>query len=314
MINTSFGRGLACAVSSHILWGLLPVYWKLLAFVQPGHILAFRILFSLVLTGAFLLAMKNTAWLSPFGNAKKAFFLVLAALTISVNWGLYIWAVNQGHTIEASLGYYIKPLVSIVLGLVFFRERLGLLQWAAFGLGFLGVLLMTILSGAPPWISLGLALSFGFYGLLKKKITLSALESLGAETLAAAPIGLALLFLPYGNLSDLSGLSVFSWVLLSSIGLATSLPLYFFARGVQSLPLSAMGFIQFISPTFQFLLGVFVFGESFPARNYAAFALIWAAVILYSVSLGRLGRRRKLHRPGREAPNRIAPEEKDAYN
>ncbi|MDR1588394.1 MAG: EamA family transporter RarD [Treponema sp.] len=285
MINSSFAKGLACAISAYSLWGILPVYWKLLDFVRPLHILAFRILFSLVLTGAFLLVMKNTAWLALFRNPKKALLLVFAALTISVNWGLYIWAVNRGHTIEASLGYYINPLVSIVLGLVFFRERLGLLQWAAFGLGFLGVLLMTILSGAPPWISLGLALSFGFYGLLKKKITLSALESLGAETLAAAPIGLALLVFPSGNLSDLSGLSVFSWILLFSVGPATSLPLYLFARGVRKLPLSAMGFLQFISPTFQFLLGVFVFGESFPFRNYAAFALIWAAVVLYSISL-----------------------------
>jgi chloramphenicol-sensitive protein RarD len=305
MINSSFGRGLVCAVSAHILWGLLPLYWKLLNFVQPMHILAFRILFSLVVTGASLLVMKNTAWLAPFRNPKKALLLVLAALAISVNWGLYIWAVNRGHTIEASLGYYINPLVSIVLGLVFFRERLDPLQWAAFGLGFFGVLLMTILSGALPWISLGLALSFGFYGLLKKRITLSALESLGAETLAAAPIGLALLFFPYGNLSDISGLNVFSWILLFSIGPATSLPLYFFARGVQRLPLSAMGFIQFISPTFQFLLGVFVFGESFPARNYAAFVLIWAAVILYSVSLGRSN-----SRPGFRTYPKLAPKKK----
>ncbi|MDR1318615.1 MAG: EamA family transporter RarD [Treponema sp.] len=285
MIFSPFGRGVISAVLAYSLWGILPLYWKLLAFVTPLHILAFRILFSLVLVSLLLLGMKNTAWLALFRNKTKALLLILEALTISVNWGLYIWAVNRGHTIEASLGYYINPLVSIILGLIFFKERLGVLQWTAFGVGSLGVLLMAFLSGAPPWISLGLALSFGFYGLLKKKISLSVLESLGAETLVAGPLGLALLFFPYGNFSDLSGLGVSSWLLLSSIGLATTLPLYLFGLGAQRLPLSAMGFIQFISPTFQFFLGILVFGESFPARNYAAFALIWTAVILYSISL-----------------------------
>jgi chloramphenicol-sensitive protein RarD len=290
MNNSSFGRGVISAVLAYSLWGILPLYWKLLAFVTPPHILAFRILFSLVLVSVLLLVMKNTAWLTLFRNKMKASLLILEALAISVNWGLYIWAVNQGHTIEASLGYYINPLVSVILGLIFFRERLGVLQWTAFGIGSLGVLLMTILSGTPPWISLGLALSFGFYGLLKKKISLSVLESLGAETLVAAPLGLALLFFPWGNFSDISGLSVPSWLLLSSIGLATTLPLYLFGQGAQRLPLSAVGFIQFISPTLQFFLGIFVFGESFPVRNYAAFALIWTSVILYSISLKKIMR------------------------
>jgi chloramphenicol-sensitive protein RarD len=171
------------------------------------------------------------------------------------------------------------------LGLIFFRERLRPIQWIAFGCAALGVSILTILSGAPPWISLGLALSFGFYGLLKKKIQVPSLEALGAETLAAAPIGALLLIFPLHGLSDISGLSLPAWAGLISCGVVTTVPLYCFAQGAKLLPLSALGFIQFISPTFQFLLGFFVFGESFPRYNFAAFGFIWLSVILYSTSL-----------------------------
>ena len=214
---------------------------------------------------------------------------MLAAFTLSFNWGLYIWAVNSGHTIEASVGYYINPLISIVLGLCFFREKLKPLQWLAFGLAMAGVLILTVFSGAPPWISLGLALSFGFYGLLKKAVNLAALESLGAETLIAAPLGLLLLFLPAAGggpgLAYLSKLPVSVVLLLLGSGAVTTLPLYLFAKGTKLLPLSTMGFIQFIAPTLTFLEGVFIFHESFPPRNLLVFGCIWGAVILYIVSL-----------------------------
>jgi chloramphenicol-sensitive protein RarD len=287
MASSSIGKGVFCAGSSYLLWGILPLYWKLLSFASPLHILAFRILFSLFFVGLVLLLGRNTAWLRLFADPKKRTLAILSGLIITFNWGLYIWAVNNGHTIESSLGYYINPLISILLGLIIFKEKLGRLQWAAFAFAVLGVLLITLLSGIFPWISLALAVSFGIYGLLKKKLSASSLESLGAETLSAAPIGIVLLIFPFHGQGDLSGLSPLSWAALASCGIVTALPLFLFGLGAKLLPLSALGFIQFISPTIQFFLGVFVFGESFPLQNLAAFGFIWASVIIYSVSLTR---------------------------
>jgi len=295
MRSASFGKGLFFACLAFFLWGMFPLYWRLLIAVHPLHILALRILLSLALIGTILFARKNTAWLAVFGKPKKAFFLILAGLLLCLNWGLYIWAVNQGRTIEASLGYYINPLISVLLGLLFFRERLRPLQWAAVVVAFSGVLLLTVLSGVLPWVSLVLAMTFGFYGLLKKKLALSALESLGAETLASAPIGVLLLIVGTGDsptltmsgLTYLTTLPVYTLALLALCGGVTALPLYLFGRGAKLLPLSTIGFTQFIGPTLQFLIGLFVFGEAFPLYYFAAFVLIWIAVVLYVVSLRR---------------------------
>jgi chloramphenicol-sensitive protein RarD len=294
------GKGFLYAVVSYLLWGTLPLYWKLLIAIDPLHILAFRIMLSLLLVGLILLARKNTAWLAVFRDPKKAGALGLTALLICFNWGIYIWAVNTGYTIEASLGYYINPLVSILLGLLFFREQLKPIQWVAVAIAFAGVLILTLFSGTLPWVSLGLALTFGFYSLLKKKVPLAALESLGAETLAGMPIGIALLCFSLGTnsggsshrgytgfhgLAYLGDLPVHVWALLALCGAATMLPLYFFARGVKLLSLSTIGFTQFISPTMLFLIGLLLFGEAFPPRYFLCFAFIWIAVILYIVSL-----------------------------
>jgi chloramphenicol-sensitive protein RarD len=298
MSKSSFGKGFFFAFLAFFMWGIFPLYWKLLIAVDSLHILALRILLSLTLVSIPLLIQKNSNWLAVFKEAKKAGILMLTALLICCNWGLYIWAVNRGHTLETSLGYYINPLISILLGLIFFRERLRPMQWAAVAIAFAGVLILTVLSGALPWISLALALTFGFYGLLKKKLSLSALESLGAETLASAPLGIALLFFCLGyaqgnpDFTGVQGLAYFAelpphtWAVLALCGLVTATPLYCFAQGAKLLPLSALGFTQFISPTLQFILGLFVFREAFPPHYFAAFAFIWTAVILYVVSLG----------------------------
>jgi chloramphenicol-sensitive protein RarD len=297
MKRTSFGTGIFFTLSAFIMWGILPLYWKLLADINSLHILAFRIIFSLLLVGVILIAQKDFAWLTIFKEPKKGGLMICTALAISANWGLYIWAVNQNLTIEASLGYYINPLVSIMLGLIFFREKLKPLQWASFAIAVTGVLILTALSGTVPWISLILALTFGIYGLLKKTITLSALESLGAETFTALPIGLFLLLFSFEwrggprllsawhKLFYLKALPPHTWIPLSVCGLVTALPLYCFAHGVKLLPLSTLGFLQFVSPTLQFLMGYFIFGEDFPPRYFIAFAFIWLAVILYVLSL-----------------------------
>jgi len=299
MKNASFGKGVGFTVTSFVLWGVLPLYWKFLTAIDSLHILALRIIGSLVLVGAILAIQRNSAWLAVFKDRAKAGLTIITAITISANWGLYIWAVNKGHTIEASLGYYINPLVSIALGLVFFREKLKPLQWAAFALAAAGVLILTVLSGTFPWISIALALTFGIYGLFKKKVSLSALESLGAETLAALPLGIILLLLRFERGTDglprvLSGwrelarfaeLPVHTWIILAFCGAVTAFPLYCFAKGAKILPLSTVGFLQFFSPTFQFLLGYFIFHEYFPARYFIAFACIWVSVIIYIISL-----------------------------
>jgi chloramphenicol-sensitive protein RarD len=287
-MDTSAAGGVFWTVLAYVLWGVLPLYWKLLAAIEPYHILAFRIVFSLFFVGIILLCRGNRSWLALFAAGKTRRDVVLAAAAITVNWGLYILAVNGGRAIEASLGYYMNPLVSVLLGLVFFREKLSPLQWTAFGLAAAGVLIMTLLSGTFPWISLALALSFGFYSLIKKRTAAGPLESLGAETLAALPVSAFLLAYPPG-LGDLAGLSLPLWTGAALSGVITVTPLYCFARGVKKLPLSAVGFIQFINPTLVFILGVFVFRESFPVHNFTAFAFIWAAVILYSVSLLKSG-------------------------
>ena len=300
MNGASFGKGAALTAFAFFLWGIFPLYWRLLSAVAAFHILALRILLSLVLVSVILLAQKNVSWIALFKSPKNAVMTILAGLILSCNWGVYIWAVNTGHTIEASLGYYINPLVSIVLGLTFFRETLRPLQWIAVGIAFVGVLILTVLQGGLPWISLALALTFGFYSLLKKMIMLPALESLGAETLAAAPFGIFLLCFNFNisqdspavltlssfqHLAYLAAVPAHVLILLALSGAATMLPLYLFSQGAKLIPLSTIGFTQFLSPTLQFIIGLFIFGESFPLQYFIAFVFIWSAGILYIVSL-----------------------------
>jgi chloramphenicol-sensitive protein RarD len=294
MNKSSMGAGIIYAVLAYFLWGILPLYWKLLDAVNPLHILGFRIIFSLLLVCSILFSRKNFSWLYIFRNKKEGLLLVLAALTISFNWGLFIWAVNMGHNIEMALGYYINPLISVVLGLCVFREKISLLQTVAFLLAVIGVVILTVFTGSLPWISLGLALSFGLYGLLKKAIKLSALESLGSETLIASPLSLILLTCSFGTgggffhpqgLLYLKEFPAFTLILILFCGILTTLPLYLFTKGVKLLPLSTFGFLQFLAPTLNLITGVFIFRESFPPHDFIVFGFIWSAVILYIVSL-----------------------------
>lgn len=292
---TPFRKGIIFAVSGYLVWGFLPIYWKLLGAINPFHILSFRILFSLMLISCILFIMKNFSWLKFFSDKRKGFHMTLAGILLCGNWGLFIWAVNNGYTIEAALGYYMNPLISIVMGLCFFRERLNLLQWIAFGIVTAGVLIVTAITGSPPWISLGLAFSFAFYGMIKKTVKFSALESLGVETLVVTPIALMLLFIPFGathtdgffnlqTMSYMADLPILTLILIPFIGLASSLPLFLFAKGVKMIPLSTLGFCQFLSPTITFLIGVFLFREPFPMHNFIVFGCIWAAAVLYIIS------------------------------
>jgi chloramphenicol-sensitive protein RarD len=281
---TSAAKGSLFALFAYLLWGVFPSYWKFLSPVNSLHILAARIMFSLVFVGVLLLAKKNRAWLAHFRDKKKRIRIFVSATLVTINWGVYIGAVNSGHTVEASLGYFINPLISIVLGLLIFREKLKPLQWAAFALAAAGVALLTAFSGRFPFIALALSLSFAFYGLAKKTLSFDSLEALAAETLASIPFAVALLFIPAAGLSYLGTLPWYLILCLVLAGPVTALPLIFFAKGARLIPLSTLGFIQFVNPILQFLSGVVLFRETFPPRNLFCFALIWAAAILYCVS------------------------------
>ena len=278
-------KGILLEVFSYTFWGVMPVYWHLLDFTSPIRILGFRITFALAFTALALFARGNKTWLFLLVNREKRPFTILCGFTVSLNWGLYIWAVNSGHTMDASLGYYINPVVAVLLALIVLGEKLSVLQWVAFGFAALGVLLVTVFSGVFPWVAILLAITFGFYGLFKKKNKAGSMEALAAETLAVLPLGLAfIVFSPHGLL-QLS--SPFQWFLLVSSGFVTALPLYTFAKGAKLLPLSAVGFLQFINPTILFFLSVFAFGEKFTPEKLWAFGCIWIAVVLYCVSLAK---------------------------
>jgi chloramphenicol-sensitive protein RarD len=281
------GRGAVSTFAAYAIWGFFPFYLHLLSALDSVHVLALRIIVSCLSVSLLLLVRGNTRWLLCFRDKQVCLRVIASGLVVSANWGLYIWAINSGHTLEASIGYFINPLVSILLGMIFFRERMLPLQWGAFGLAAIGVALITVFSGKFPFLSLSLALTFGVYGLIKKSLRISALEGLAAESLAALPVAVVLLLLPGTPLGYLAGLPAYIYVLIVLGGAVTAFPLYLFAKGTQTLPLSAIGFIQFITPTAQFCIGFFAFHEAVPPRNLIAFVFIWAGALLYPLSFLR---------------------------
>jgi chloramphenicol-sensitive protein RarD len=283
--------GVWYALAAYLSWGFFPLFWKLLSGVDALQLLACRIVFSLLFVWILLAVRKEPGWPKILLNPKLLISLAASALLISINWGVYIGAVNSGHTVEASLGYYINPLVSVFLGLVFFKEKLKKAQWVAVALAVAGVIFIALKTTGRIWISLTLALSFGLYGLFKKKTNVDSLVGLASETLILSPLALGWL-----AFQGLSGKSAFSGgeiriVLLAVSGVITALPLLWFALGARRLPLSLLGFIQFINPCMQLGIGVLVFHEPFTVNHAIAFALIWAALIVYTLSLGRPKRR-----------------------
>ena len=279
-MSKDLNRGTALAAGSYALWGLLPLYWKALEGPGAQVVLAHRILWALVFTFALVLAFRLLPEVkSLFTSLRKVLFMAGAALLISANWWLYIWAIDAGHVVETSLGYYINPLVSVLLGIIFLKERLTRIQAAAFLLGTGGVLVMALGVGQVPYISLGLALTFGFYGLMKKQAPVSALASLQVETLFSLPLALVLLAQAPGFFGSLSP----DWtqvVLLVLAGPVTALPLWLFGAGARLIPMTRMGFLQYLSPTITLVLGLFVFHESFNLWQAGAFGCIWVALAL----------------------------------
>ncbi|MEW4022824.1 EamA family transporter RarD [Bacillus siamensis] len=280
-------KGIIYTACSFAMWGLFPVYWKLLEHIPALDILAHRIIWSFVFMCVLLTVLKKwkTGWrelclLKSEGGLLALFF---ASVLISINWFVYIWAVNHGFLLEASLGYYINPLVSVLLGILFFKEKLNRLQIAAVSIAGAAVIISAFQYGAVPYIALLLAFSFGLYGLCKKRTRMSSTIGLTLETLLITPA--ALIYLGYAADGSTSGsLGAETWALLFFAGVFTALPLLLFAEGAKRLPLYQVGILQYISPTITLMLGVFVYHEPFSGQKAFTFICIWAALLLFTFS------------------------------
>ena len=300
--STSEGRkGLLNGFAAYGMWGLVPLFWPLLKPAGSVEILAHRMVWSLVFVAAALLFVRRWAWAGELlRQPRRLGMVVIAAAVITVNWGVYIWAVNSGHVVEASLGYFINPLVTIAMGVLLLKERLRPVQWAAVGVCFAAVGVLTIGYGRPPWISLCLAFSFAVYGLVKKKVNLGGVESLTAETAVQFLPALAyLVWLSGQGDSTFTSEGAPHAALLASTGVVTAIPLVCFGAAAIRVPLSTLGLLQYLAPMFQFLLGVLYFGEEMPAERWAGFGLVWLALMMLTVDAWRTARR---PRAGVEVP------------
>ncbi|MFC9821021.1 EamA family transporter RarD [Streptomyces erythrochromogenes] len=285
--------GLLYGFGAYGMWGLVPLFWPLLMPAGAVEILAHRMTWSLAVVGLALLAVRRWGWIRELlRQPRKLGLTALAASVISVNWGLYIWSVNNGHVVESSLGYFINPLVSIAMGVLVLGERLRRAQWVAVGLSFVAVLVLAIGYGRPPWISLVLACSFATYGLIKKKLNMGGLESLAAETaMLFLPALGYLLWLGAQGQSSFTSQGVGHALLLAATGLVTAIPLVFFGAAAIRVPLSTLGLLQYMAPVFQFGLGVLYFHEAMPPERWAGFSLVWAALALLTWDALRTARR-----------------------
>ncbi|MFE9405258.1 EamA family transporter RarD [Streptomyces sp. NPDC006530] len=264
------------------MWGLVPLFWPLLKPADAIEILAHRMVWSLGLVAIVLLVMGRWAWISALVRQPRRLGLIaLAAVVITVNWGVYIWSVNSGHVVEASLGYFINPLVTIAMGVLILKERLRRAQWIAVGIGAASVTVLTVGYGQPPWISLTLAFSFATYGLVKKKVNLGGLESLAAETAVQFLPALAyLLWLGGQGRATFGNEGAGHAALLAATGVVTAIPLICFGGAAIRVPLSTLGLLQYLAPVFQFLLGIVYFHEEMPPERWAGFALVWLALTI----------------------------------
>jgi len=292
-------RGMWVAVGAYVLWGVMPLYWHLLKAVPSLQIVLHRIAWSALFVGAYLLWRDGRGWLRrTLAGPRLGWMLALSGVLIAFNWGLYIWAVNAGHVVETALGYFINPLLNVLIGVLFLRERLRPLQWLSVAVAAAGVLWLAVRYGQVPWIALALAASFGLYGVVRKLAHVDAVAGLGVES--------AYLFLPaiallawteaHGGGGFGAGYGAAASALLVLGGIVTALPLVGFAYAVRRIPLTTVGLLQYIAPTLQFLIGVLVFREPFDRERLVGFACIWLALAIFAAD-GLLRARR-----GRLAP------------
>jgi chloramphenicol-sensitive protein RarD len=294
--------GIVYSLGAYLAWGVLPIYWKALDGVDAVEVVAHRVLWSVVFLVGVLLVMRRLPELRGVLRSPRVVgVLAVTTVLISCNWGIFIWSIHAGRLLEASLGYYMNPLVNVALGFLVLRERLRPLQWVAVALAAIGVVQLTVSLGAAPWIALTLAFSFALYGLLRKVGRAAPLVGLTVETGICAPFALA--WLGWGMHTGTASFGASGWgtdVLLVLAGVATSLPLVWFAAGARRLSLATLGLVQYLAPSLQFLLAVFAFGEPVTAPHAVAFGCIWVALVLYTVEArrGHVGRTAKVIVPG----------------
>lgn len=278
-------RGFAATVGAFLIWGMFPLYWRELAMVPPLQITSHRILWCTVFVVGFLVWKQGLGWLrATLSRPRAAPLLLASSVLISVNWVLYIWAVNAGHVVESALGYFINPLVNVLLGVAVLGERLNARQWCAVALATLGVAWLTWQVGRLPWIALTLAFSFGTYGLIRKIVSVESVPGLGVESLIMlVPAVGYLVFCEAQGSGSFGHVGRYEDLLLVLAGAITALPLIWFAYGARRIPLSLVGIIQYIGPTLQLLTGVFLFGEAFTQVQLVGFGCIWGALALYAL-------------------------------
>ncbi len=278
-------KGMLYAASAFFIWGLFPLYFKILHQIPSLQLVAHRMLWSLVFLFIVLTILRRWAWLPPILKQKKVVLGFFAsAVLLSTNWFVYIWAVNNGRVIDSSLGYFINPLVNVMMGYLLLKERLRPAQWAAIGLAASGVLWLTILGGQLPWVALTLALTFATYGLLRKTASLGALEGLTMETIVLFPLAIGYLLwasIYADNHFSQLDLSTQAWLVMA--GPITAIPLLLFAAAARRIPLSTLGLFQYIGPSMQLILGIVLFHEPFKFERFMGFAIIWSALALYTL-------------------------------
>lgn len=294
-------RGFFYGVAAYGLWGAFPLYWVLLEPAGAIEILAHRVVWSVVTMGLAVALLSRGSELKRIARTPRTRRLLLVgAVTIAVNWAGFIWGVNNGHVVEASLGYFINPLVTVLMGVVVLGEQLRPLQWGALGVATLAVVVLTLDYGRLPWVALVLACSFGTYGLAKKLAGAGAVESLAFETAALAPLAAAYLgWLSLSGRSEFTGHGVAHTALLTSTGVVTALPLIFFGAAAVRLSMVSLGLLQYLAPILQFATGLLVFHEPMPAGRWVGFLLVWLALAVFTVE--SIGHRRRQLREAAEA-------------
>jgi chloramphenicol-sensitive protein RarD len=288
--------GILYALLAYIIWGVLPLYIKALHGIAPVEILLHRMVWSLVFLGLILAVRRHWGWLRQAStNPRLLLGFVASATLLSGNWFLYIWAVSTDRVVDASLGYFINPLFSVLLGVVFLHERLRPGQWLSIAVAAAGVAWLTFAAGQLPWIALALAATFGGYGLMRKTAALGTLEGLSLETLLLFPFAAgALAWMTHAGRADFTHASLGTQWLITMAGPVTAVPLLFFAAAARRIPLSLLGLLQYTGPTLQLLLGVWLWHEPFPAEKQIGYAMIWVSLAMYAVEGIWTGRRREV--------------------
>ena len=298
MSEKAIGKGIGYGLSAYLIWGSFPIVIAALSFADPFEIVVWRVIFGFVFgIVAILVTRKFAEYRSVFRKPKQLLWISIAAVVIYINWQVYVFAVADNHVIEASLGYFINPLVTIALATIFLKEKLNVLQWSAVGLGTAAVLVMTFSLGQPPIIALLLAFSFGIYGLAKNRLggKVSALNSFTIETTLLLPLGIAqLIFLASYTQIQFGSAGLIPSLGLAAYGFLTAIPLLLFGAAAKRVPLSYIGFMQYLTPTLQFLLGLFFFQEQMAPARWFGFVMVWLALVILSFdALRQLSNRTK---------------------